>query len=273
MASKLQQEKRAEFKRYKEDVAKEGKPFFPYAILHDTIMSLVVVAVIIGLAVIWKFTSDDGDIGVLGPLSTDKADPGTTNFVPRPDWFFYFLFYLLRIFKWPESVVLGTVGIPTILLILLIGLPFYDRRPERRPGRRPVAMIAAVLVVISMATLTWKGATAKEALGSELIAGGKPEEWAAKQGFADNPTAVAGAKLFAESGCLNCHTYLGEGNANLGAPNLSDIGASGRGVDFFKSYVSNPAQYGNNVMISYGYLGDENLTEPATFLDASRGGE
>ena len=133
-------------------------------------------------------------------------------------------------------------------------------------------MIAGVLVVISMATLTWKGATAKEALGSELIAAGKPEEWAEQQGFADNPTAVAGAKLFAESGCLNCHTYLGEGNANLGAPNLSDIGASGRGVDFFKSYVSNPAQYGNNVMISYGYLGDENLTKLATFLDASRGG-
>ena len=93
MASKAQQERRAEFKRYKEDVAKEGKPFFPYAILHDTIMSLVVVVVIIGLAVIWKWTSDDGDIGPLGPLHTDKADPGTTNFVPRPDWFFYFLFY------------------------------------------------------------------------------------------------------------------------------------------------------------------------------------
>ena len=53
MASKVQQERRAEFKRYKEDVKKEGKPFFPYAIYHDTIMSLVVVAVIIGLAVIW----------------------------------------------------------------------------------------------------------------------------------------------------------------------------------------------------------------------------
>ena len=42
------------------------------------------------------------------------ADPGTTSFVPRPDWYFYFLFYLLRIFKWPESVFLGTVGVPNI---------------------------------------------------------------------------------------------------------------------------------------------------------------
>src|SRR6476469_3514984 len=178
MASKAQQQQREAFKRYKEDVRKEGKPFFPYAIWHDTVMSLVVVAVIIGLAVLWKTTSDGTDAGQLGPLYADKADPATTNFVPRPDWFFYFLFYLLRIFKWPETVVLGTVGIPTLLLVLLIGLPFYDRRPERRPGRRPVAMIAAVLVVISMGVLTWKGASAKEALGSELIAAGKPQEWA-----------------------------------------------------------------------------------------------
>ena len=103
-------------------------------------MSLVVVAVIIALAFIWKFTSYHGDIGVLGPLSTDKADPGTTNFVPRPDWFFYFLFYLLRIFKWPESVFLGTVGVPTICLVILIALPFMDTRRERRLLKRPVAL-------------------------------------------------------------------------------------------------------------------------------------
>jgi hypothetical protein len=273
VAVSLKERNRAEHKRYKEDVEREGKSFFPYAVLHDSIVSLVVVAVIIALAVIWHYSADGTEAGVLGPWYTDEADPGTIAFVPRPDWFFYFLFYLLRIFKWPETVVLGTVGIPTILLILLIGLPFYDRRPERRITRRPVAVVAGILVVVSMGVLTWKGATAKEALGSELIAAGEPERWAEEQGFADNEVAVQGARLFAESGCLNCHTYLGDGNPNLGAPDLSDVGASGRGIDFFKSYVANPAQYGNNVMISYGYLGDENLTKLATFLDASKGPE
>ncbi len=273
MATPLKERNRAEFKRYKEDVEREGKSFYPYAVLHDSIMSLAVVAIIIALACIWYFTADGTDAGILGPWYTDEADPGTIAFVPRPDWFFYFLFYLLRIFKWPESVVLGTVGIPTILLILLVALPFYDRRPERRISRRPVALVAAILVVISMGVLTWKGATAKEALGSELIAAGRPAEWAEKQGFTGNQTAVAGATLFAESGCLNCHTYEGEGSGNLGAPDLTKIGAAGRGIDFFKSYVSNPAQYGNTVMTSYGYLGDENLTKIATFLDASKGGK
>src|SRR3954468_6051183 len=125
-------ERRAQFQRYKEDVKERGKPFYPYAMFHDTVMSLIVVCVIVGLAVIWKWTSwveIDGKHsglhdGLLGPEFTAPADPGTTNFVPRPDWYFYFLFYLLRVFKWPESVVLGTVGVPTIALILLIALPF-----------------------------------------------------------------------------------------------------------------------------------------------------
>src|SRR5207237_3247631 len=127
-------DRRAGFKRYKEDVQRRGKPFYPYAMFHDTVMSLVVVCVIVSLAVIWKYTH------LLGVLYTDKADPGTTSFVPRPDWYFFFLFYLLRIFKWPETVILGTIGIPTIGLMLLIALPFVDLRSERRLSRRPVAL-------------------------------------------------------------------------------------------------------------------------------------
>jgi mono/diheme cytochrome c family protein len=272
MASKLQQEKRAEFKRYKEDVKKEGKPFFPYAIWHDTVMSLVVVLVIIGLAIIWKTTADGTEAGILGPLYTDKADPATTNFVPRPDWFFYFLFYLLRIFKWPETVVLGTVGVPTLCLVLLIGLPFFDRRPERAVLRRPVAFVAAILVVISMGVLTWKGATAKEALGSETV--GLVPDWAEKQGFANNADAVAGAKLFAESGCLNCHVYLGTGSSNLGAPDLSAEGSKGRGIDWQIAHLQNPSsKTPGSPMPSFAALGDENLKLLATFLEASKGPE
>ena len=203
-------ERRAQFKRYKEDVKKRGKPFYPYAMFHDTVMSLVVVFVIVGLAVIWKWTSyaphhDGTHQGLLGPEYTAPADPGTTSFVPRPDWYFYFLFYLLRIFKWPDTVFLGTVGIPTILLILLIALPFYDLRMERRLSRRPVAVVAAILTIVSMGVLTWKGATAKEALASEVI--NDVPHWVAVNNLP--PAAVPGAKLFAVSGCTACHTYDG----------------------------------------------------------------
>ena len=274
MASRRIVERREAHKRYKEDVEKRGKPFFPHAMFHDTVMSLIVVSVIIGLACAWYLTADGTEPGWLGPHYTEEADPGTTDFIPRPDWYFFFLFYLLRIFKWPESVILGTVGIPTLLLILLIALPFIDLRRERRLLRRPVAIVTTIIVVLAMGTLTYKGATAEEALGAELVEA--VPEWAEAQGFEDDETAVAGAQLFAETGCAQCHVYLGVGSANLGAPELSAIGAGDRGIDYFKDYVANPQQFGNPVMPKYGEefggaLDDQQLTEIATFLDASKG--
>jgi quinol---cytochrome c reductase cytochrome c subunit, bacillus type len=268
---------RQEYKQYKKDVQKRGKPFYPYAMFHDTVMSLVVVSVIIGLAAVWYFTStkDPADCQAhwtsctLGPRYAEPADPATTNFVPRPDWYFYFLFYLLRIFKWPDSVILGTVGIPTILLIIAFAIPFVDRRMERRLTRRPVAVIAAVLVVISMGVLTYKGATAKEALASEVVQA--VPQWSQREGFANNADAVAGAKIFASSGCTACHTYLGTGSSNLGAPDLSSIGKSGQGPAFFSKYVADPSQYGNNVMPKFASLGQQKLKQLGEFLSASKG--
>src|ERR1700746_319220 len=152
MASDRIAERRKVFQQYKRDVKERGKPFYPYAMFHDTVMSFVTVGVIIGLAVIRTWpppgaptgfdshgtTSHPDQAGWLGKLYDEPADPGTISFVPRPDWYFYFLFYLLRIFKWPESVLLGTIGIPTIALLLLIALPFVDTRAERHPLKRPV---------------------------------------------------------------------------------------------------------------------------------------
>jgi menaquinol-cytochrome c reductase cytochrome b/c subunit len=262
-------EKRAAFQRYKEDVQREGKQFHPYAMFHDTVMSLVVVAVIIGLACVWYFTTgeDPSQTGTLGPRYSEEADPGTTNFIPRPDWYFYFLFYLLRIFKWPESVILGTVGIPTLLIILLLALPFVDRRRERRISRRPVAVLAALLTAVSMGVLTYKGATARESLGSEAVAA--VPAWCTQQGGC-NDDEREGGEVFAQVGCLQCHTYLGSGSQNVGAPDLSGIGASGRDADYYARYVADPTQFGNTVMPRFANLGEENLNKVAAFLVNSK---
>jgi len=267
-------ERRRVFQQYKEDVKERGKPFFPYAMWHDTVMSLVVVCVIVGLAIVWKYSTPGNHIGIeagwLGKLYDAPADPGTINFVPRPDWYFYFLFYLLRIFKWPATVVIGTVGLPTVLLVILIAVPFIDTRSERRLSRRPVAIVASILVVVSMGVLTYKGATAKEALGSELLA--QVPHWAAQQGFQNNQQAIEGAKLFAVSGCLNCHTYLGNGGHNLGAPDLTAEGAKNKGIDFQVRHLENPAAVNpGSPMPSFAGLGTERLTQLAHFLEASKG--
>ena len=275
MASRRLEERRAGFEQYKRDVKERGKPFYPYAMFHDTVMSLIVVAVIIALAVVWKFTTGpdagcEGHSCLLGPRYTEEADPATTNFVPRPDWYFYFLFYLLRIFKWPNSVILGTVGIPTICLVLLLALPFIDLRRERRLLRRPVALVAAVLVVLSMGVLTYKGATARESLGSEVKEA--VPAWAKKQGFEGNEQAVAGAEIFAVAGCVSCHTYLGTGSSNLGAPDLTEEGTKGRGLRWQIDHLKCPScVVPGSPMPPFAGLGDDNLRKVATFLEASKG--
>jgi menaquinol-cytochrome c reductase cytochrome b/c subunit len=253
-----------QFERYKDDIERRGKAFYPYAMFHDTVMSLVVVSVIVALAAIWYYTAgeDPAESGWLGPLYHEKADPGTTSFVPRPDWYFYFLFYLLRIFKWPESVILGTVGIPTILLILLFAVPFIDRRRERRILRRPVAVVASLLVIASMGILTYKGATAEEpsATGADALL-------EANDLPTDDPQLRAGAEIFGEAGCLNCHTYAGQGAAGPG-PELTDVGTRLQ-ADAIAQVVTN----GRGGMPSFGdALTQDQIQQVAAFLEASRGG-
>ena len=267
------EEQRAEFAQYKADVKKRGKPFYPYAMFHDTVMSLVVVTVIIGLAAIWKWSSygphhDGLNPGLLGPEYNGPADPGTTSFVPRPDWYFYFLFYLLRIFKWPESVFLGTIGVPTICLVLLLLLPLYDRRRERRPSQRPVAMVAGVLTILSMAILTYKGATANEALASEVKA--DVPRWIKQENLP--PAAWPGARLFAASGCTACHTYAGSGGSNLGAPDLTNIGTRNLGIQFQINHLKCPSCVNpGSPMPKFESLGEDRLRQLAIFLEASKG--
>ena len=263
-------ERRRLFEKYKRDVKTRGKSFFPHAMFHDTVMSLVVVTIIIVLAIVWHESANGTEAGLLGKEYDDKADSGTFSFVPRPDWYFYFLFYLLRIFKWPDSVVLGTVGIPTIGLVLLLAVPFIDRRTERRLSHRPVAIVASILVVISMGVLTWKGATATESLAKENVT--KVPSWIKENKLP--PRAWPGAKLFATVGCLNCHSYLGTGGGYAGAPDLSDEGSKGKGIAFQVAHLKCPSCVNpGSPMPQFGALGAKRLTQLAIFLEASKGGK
>jgi menaquinol-cytochrome c reductase cytochrome b/c subunit len=182
----------------------QGKPFFPYAVAKDSVMAAIVLAVIITMAI------------VLGAELGPKPDPTTTTYTPRPEWYFYFLFELLRVVKPPEFTDAATIGIPTVCLILLILLPFYDRGPERRPERRPVATLAGVVTIGAMAYLTYLGAVAGSPTEIDLKA---PSDLkgAALQKY------EAGKLVTAQSGCLACHKIGENGNGGPG-PNLSKVG-------------------------------------------------
>src|SRR5437764_8726083 len=174
----------------------QGKPFFPYAVLKDGTMACVVMLVIIAMSII------------LGAELGPKADPTTTTYVPRPEWYFFFLFELLRVVKPPSLVPLATIGIPTICLIFLLLLPFIDRGPERRPERRPIATLTGIFVICAMGYLTYLGAAA-----------GSPNSIDMKVA----PQYEAGKLVAAQSGCLACHKIGENGNDGPG-PHLTNIG-------------------------------------------------
>jgi len=175
-------------------VKNQGKPFL-YSVAKDSVMACITLAVIILMAILFG--------AELGP----KADPTTTTYTPRPEWYFFFLFELLRVIKPPELVFLATIGIPTICLVLLLLLPFFDRGPERNPLRRPIAVTAGIATIAAMAYLTILGALA-----------GAPSEI----DLATAPQYERGKEVTASAGCLACHK-IGENGGTLG-PSLTEVG-------------------------------------------------
>src|ERR687887_26145 len=82
----------------------------------------------------------EGQNGWFGALYEGKANPAVQVTEPRPEWYFLFLFELLRIFKTPWELIFATIIIPTIMMILLVVWPFLDRGRDRRISRRPGGM-------------------------------------------------------------------------------------------------------------------------------------
>ena len=96
--------------------------------------------------------------------------------------------------------------------------------------------------------------------------------WAATQGHSRDARYLAGARLFVESGCANCHTYLGSGSSNLGAPDLTSEGAKNKGIQFQIDHLKCPSCVNpGSPMPAFAALGEERLRQLATFLEASKG--
>jgi mono/diheme cytochrome c family protein len=177
----------------------------------------------------------------LGP----KADPTTTTYVPRPEWYFFFLFEVLRIIKPAVLTPVATIGVPTLCMVLLILLPFFDRGPERRPERRPIAMAVLALTVVAMAYLTYTGAVAGPPTKIEMEVA---------------PRYEAGKELVAQTGCLACHTIGENGNGTLG-PELTEIGAR-----IPRSAILRSLEAGPGIMPAFTDFSEEQRNQIADFL-------
>ncbi len=126
---------------------KTGKPFFPDQVFED-VVGMFILFVVLACAALFAEV----------PLEK-VADPTNANYDPRPEWYFLFLFQLLKYFQGPFEIV-GTFVIPTVGMLLLLFLPFLDRSERKVLWKRPIAMAVTSVCVIAIVGLTILGATA-----------------------------------------------------------------------------------------------------------------
>jgi ubiquinol-cytochrome c reductase cytochrome b subunit len=177
-----------------ERVPYRSEPLFPNQLFRDSIFMLIIFLSVATLAVLFP-----------APLEP-QADPTDSTYNPRPEWYFYFVFQMLRIFEGRFEIV-GTVVIPAVTVMLLLLVPFLDRRPERNPGKRPFMMAAASFFVVTVLALTVAGARAPMVLVPAVTA----------------ESVIAGRAVYAKSGCAACHSIHGKGGTI--APDLTHVGS------------------------------------------------
>ncbi len=175
-------------KQYEEryQAAKQrGVKFFPDIIYKDMVVSFGLFLLLIGLATF------------VGVATEPPADPGDSTYIPRPEWYFLFLFQMLKYFPGTIEWV-GTTVVPVIAILALLLLPFYDRSPFRHWRKRRLGISIMGLVVIGIVALTLMAVVSTPPM----------EEFSAVSSVTGK--IVAGQDLYSIQ-CVECHGSEGEG--------------------------------------------------------------
>jgi menaquinol-cytochrome c reductase cytochrome b/c subunit len=190
----------------------------------------------------------------------EPVNPASSDYVPRPEWYFFFLFELLKIFKGQNifsPVIMGTFLVPNVLMVLLIALPFIDRGPERRIEKRPIALATAIMVVAGLAWLTHEGANSPS---------GTVDPAAVELEGLDE-AGQAGLELYAANGCASCHMIKGEGAPGPG-PDLTNQASKDRGIEWQIEHLKEPtSRTPGSSMPAFPNFTDQEYQDLATFLE------
>jgi mono/diheme cytochrome c family protein len=174
-----------------------GVKFFPDIIYKDIIVSFGLFLILIILATF------------IGVKAEPPADPNDSTYVPRPEWYFLFLFQMLKYFP-GEIEWIGTAVVPGIAILALLFLPFYDRSPFRHWSKRKFAISVMGLTVVGMVVMTLL-AVATTPPSEEFSAAGQITE-----------QIFQGADLYGIQ-CVECHGVEGEGGEITAVEGLEGV--------------------------------------------------
>lgn len=221
------------------------KKFFPEQVFKDTIAIFVAFVILFTLAVSARV-----------PLER-LADPTDTSYIPRPDWYFLFLFQTLKFFEGPLEVV-GSIVLPTLAILALFLVPFIDRSKMVRVTRRTVAAGVVALALIGWSGLTVAAVvtTPKPEAVAEIDFSG-PTDW-----MQLSPQELAGVGYFRQENCASCHAL--EGNAGIG-PDLTTT-AIRKSAAWMIQHFKRPSQIVPGSSMPPIQLSDSQLNSLAAFL-------
>ena len=226
--------------KYEREYAAEkqdGEPFWT-SLVKDAIVAAVLLAFVVFLAV------------AQGAPLDGQANPNSTDYVPRPEWYFLDMFQLLWYFTGGLEPLL-IFSIFTVGAIIFILVPFLDRGQARHPRQRPIAMGLTAVVVAGIIGLTWLGAAGTPA-GVVTI---PPTEGMTQ-------AQLDGLAVFNAQGCTACHEINGLGGHT--GPGLSKAGFRWSREDM-KTQLLTPK---NEKMPAYDGLAPAELDALLTYLES-----
>ena len=220
-------------KEYEDLLEKDGVPFFPKAISKDLIFSGVLMLAILSCAI---YFGPEGPHGV--------PDPTQINTVPKPDFFFLWLYAVLALLPdYLETILILTV--PVILIGLLFALPFISGTGEKSARSRPVAVLSVLIIFLSIGTLNYLGTYSP---WSPKMAAWSAEATPFKYIEGRTPLERQGALVLQNKQCRNCHALGGSGG--LRGPALDGVAMRLTGDQLTRQVIQgggNMPAYGKNL--------------------------
>lgn len=176
----------------------KGVKFYPDIIYKDLIVMFGLFLLLVGLAIF------------VGVANEPPADPSDASYIPRPEWYFLFLFEMLKYF--PGQIEwIGTTVIPGIAVVVLLLLPFIDKNPSRYWKNRKVGVAIMGAVVFGMVALTIRA-----------VATTPPQEESEALATTITEKIVVGEELYGLY-CVECHGPDGEGGEIIGVEGLEGV--------------------------------------------------
>jgi ubiquinol-cytochrome c reductase cytochrome b subunit len=221
-----------------------GVRFWPDVLGKDAIVSASAVLVIVLLAL------------AFGAPLEPPADPTDTSYVPRPEWYFLPIYQLLKLVPGSlESLI--AVGVPTVVVLVVLGLPFFDRGSKRNLLHRPLALICLVGILGGAGLL--------------IGAAGRGPHVASETGRPLSSMERAGRALYQSQQCGGCHRIAGQGGEE--GPDLTTVGLR-HSAGWLHSFIEAPGRFhAESRMPAFAppALSHQEIEELAQYMSSLRG--